>query len=54
MPKNDQAKRFEEAAREAGCDDAAFERVFAAVVPPKRRAASDMPAATTKAKRAKK
>ena len=35
MPKTP-AERFEEAAREAGCDDAAFERAFAAIVPAKR------------------
>lgn len=35
---SDQIRRFEEAAREAGCDETGetFERVFAAVVPPKR------------------
>jgi hypothetical protein len=35
----DQAKRFEEAAREAGADESGetFERVFGKIVPPKRR-----------------
>ncbi len=39
VPKTDQARRFEEAAREAGADEtgAAFARAFAAIVPPKRR-----------------
>ena len=37
----DQVRRFEEAAREAGCDETGetFERVFKAIVPPKRRPA---------------
>lgn len=37
----DQARRFEEAAREAGADErgATFERVFKAIVPPKPRPA---------------
>lgn len=35
----DQAKRFEEAAREAGADESgeAFEQTFGKIVPPKRR-----------------
>ena len=35
---SDQSKRFIDAAREAGCDEdrAAFEKVFAKVVPPKQ------------------
>lgn len=39
MSNKDQAKRFEDAAREAGADESgeAFERVFKAIVPPKRR-----------------
>lgn len=39
--RSDQAKRFEEAAREAGADEtgSAFERAFATLVPPKRRPA---------------
>lgn len=38
MTPTEQARRkaFEDAAREAECDDAAFERVFAAIVPAKR------------------
>ena len=36
-PKDEQRRRFEEAAREAGCDESpeAFERAFAKVVPTK-------------------
>jgi hypothetical protein len=39
---SDQAKRFKEAAREAGADETgeAFKRAFAAIVPPKRRQAA--------------
>lgn len=38
-PDLEQRKRFEEAAREAEADEtgAAFERAFAAIVPPRRR-----------------
>lgn len=38
MPDPDQAKRFEQAAREAGCDETgeAFEHAFGKIVPPKR------------------
>lgn len=37
MPKPEQAKRFEEAARSAGCDESgeAFEHAFGKIVPPK-------------------
>lgn len=37
MRKPDQAKRFEETAREIGCDESgeAFERAFGKIVPPK-------------------
>lgn len=37
MSKPDQAKRFEEVAREIGCDETgeAFERAFGKIVPPK-------------------
>lgn len=37
MANNDQAKRFEDTAREIGCDESgeAFERAFGKIVPPK-------------------
>lgn len=37
MPKPEQAKRFEDAAREAGCDETGetFEHAFGNIVPPK-------------------
>lgn len=40
--KTDQSKRFEEAARAAGCDETgeAFERAFGVIVPPKPRPAA--------------
>jgi hypothetical protein len=43
QPRNDQAKRFEEAAREGECDEtgAAFDRAFAKIVPPKPRPVKD-------------
>lgn len=44
--KTDQAKRFEEAARAAGCDETgeAFERAFGVIVPPKPRPKPAKPA----------
>jgi hypothetical protein len=45
LTKAEQAKRFEEAAREAGADETgeAFERAFGAIVPPKRRPLVEKP-----------
>lgn len=41
----EQQRRFEEAAREAGCDETGevFERTFAKIVPPKLRPAKTAP-----------
>lgn len=42
MSKDEQRRRFEEAAREAGADEsgATFERAFRTIVPPKPRPAT--------------